>query len=80
MAIVDYLVMVDKERRGELDKLAESLEAQGLQVQQKLPRFRTILGSGDSSLAEQLKSVQGVETVRQQGSFQLPPMDEKIPQ
>ena len=80
MANMDFLVMVEKDRRAEIDQLAESLAARGLQVQQKLPRFRTIIGTGDSSLMERLKSVDGVETVRPQGTFQLPPMDEKIPQ
>ena len=80
MAKMDFLVMVDKSRRQDLDQVAETLEAQGLHVQQKLPRFRTILGTGESSLMEQLRSVDGVESIRPQEKFQLPPMDESIPQ
>jgi uncharacterized protein YcgL (UPF0745 family) len=80
MAEIDMLVMVDKDRRADLDQVAKSLEAQGFHVQQKLSRFRTIVGSGESSLLNQLQSVDGVESVRPQGTYQLPPMDEKIPQ
>lgn len=80
MAEIDMLVMVDKDRRADLDQVAKSLEAQGFHVQQKLSRFRTIVGSGESSLLNQLQSVDGVESVRPQGTFQLPPMDEKVPQ
>jgi hypothetical protein len=80
MTEIDLLVMVDKNRRADLDEVAKSLEAQGFRVQQKISRFRTILGTGESSLVDKLQSVEGVESVRPQGTFQLPPMDEKIPQ
>jgi hypothetical protein len=74
------VVTVEESRRAELDRLAAAFESKGLHVQQKLPRFRTIVGTGDSSLLEELKSMDGVEAVRPEGKFQLPPMDEKIPQ
>jgi hypothetical protein len=80
MAEIDMLVMVDKDRRADLDQVAKSLEAHGFHVQQKLSRFRTIVGTCESSLVKQLQSVDGVESVRPQGTFQLPPMDDKIPQ
>jgi hypothetical protein len=77
---MDLLVTVDKDRRDDLDQVAKSLEAQGFHVQQKLSRFRSIVGRGESSLLNQLQSVEGVESVRPQGTYQLPPMDEKIAQ
>ena len=80
MADVDLVIMVDEKRRSEMDQLAKILEDKGCHIQQKLPRFRTIVCTGDSSLMEKLKSVEGVEMVRPQQKFQLPPMDEKIPQ
>jgi len=49
-------------------------------VEQKLPRFRTIIGSGDPSLVNRLKEMEGVQTVRPQHSVQLPPMDDEVPQ
>lgn len=80
MADVDLVVMVDEKRGAEIDQLAKTLEDKGCHIQQKLPRFRTIVCTGDSSLMKTLKSVEGVEMVRLQQKFQLPPMDEKIPQ
>ena len=80
MANVDLVILVDEKRRAELDKVAKALEDNGLHVQEKLPRFRTIIGSSDSLLMDKFKSVEGVEMVRTQCGFQLPPMDEKIPQ
>ena len=80
MPNVDVIVMVDKERRADLDQVAKSLEEKGLHVHEKMPRFRTITGTSDSSQLDELKTVEGVEVVRTQQNFQLPPMDEKIPQ
>jgi hypothetical protein len=80
MADIDMLVRVDKDRQGDLDQVAKSLEAEGFRVQEKLSRFRTITGSGDSATMNRLQSIEGVESVRPQAKFQLPPMDEDIPQ
>jgi hypothetical protein len=80
MATVEFLVQVDKSRRSSIDQVAKALEDKGVKVKYKLPRFGTILGSGDSSQIEELRSVEGVELVRPQHKFQLPPMDEKTPQ
>ncbi|GJD47970.1 hypothetical protein OPKNFCMD_0683 [Methylobacterium crusticola] len=80
MADIGMVIMVDKDRRADIDQVAKSLQAKGLQIQETIPRFRTILGTSDSSLAQSFKSVEGVETVRPQATFQLPEMDEKIPQ
>jgi hypothetical protein len=80
MAQIDMLVTVGKDRHGDLDQVAKSLEAQGFTVQQKLSRFGTIVGTGESSEMTKLQSVEGVESVRPQATYQLPPMDEKIPQ
>jgi len=80
MADVELVIMVEEKLRTELDQIAKTLEDKGLHVEEKLPRFRTIIGRGDKSLVEELKSVKGVEMVRPQHQFQLPPMDEKIPQ
>ncbi|HEY0331443.1 MAG TPA: hypothetical protein VGC77_20380 [Rhodopseudomonas sp.] len=80
MAEIGILVMVDKDRRADLDEVAKSLEQRGLRVEQKLSRFRTITGVGESSLIDQLRTVDGVESVRPQQGVQLPPMDDDIPQ
>ena len=80
MADIGIVVMVEEHRRADLDRLATAAESKGLHVEKKLPRFRTIVGTGDRSLLEALKSIDGVEAVRPEGRYQLPPMDEKIPQ
>lgn len=80
MAKIDLLVMVDKDRQSNLDDVAKSLEAHGFQVQEKISRFRTIIGSGESSLMNKLQSVEGVESVRPQNNVQLPPMHDDVPQ
>jgi hypothetical protein len=80
MADVDLVVMVEENRRADMDQLARALEAKGLRIKEKLPRFRMITGTADKSVTQALQSVEGVETVRPQEKYQLPPMDEKIPQ
>jgi DAHP synthase ferredoxin-like domain len=64
MTDVGIVVMVEESRRADIDRLATSFENKGLHVQKKLPWFRTIVGTGDSSLLEELKSMDGVEAVR----------------
>ena len=78
MAKVDLLVTVEGQRQ--VDEMAQSLESNGLKIRKTFPRSGTIVGTGDSSLLESLKAVEGVEAVRQEKSYQLPPMDEKTPQ
>ncbi len=80
MADVAMLIMVEKERRADIQEVAKSLEAKGLHIQETIPRFRTILGTSDADLVGTFKTVEGVETVRPQATFQLPEMDENVPQ
>jgi hypothetical protein len=80
MPDVGIVVMVEEGKREDLDQVAKTLESKGMRIEKKLPRFRTIVGTGDSSLLENLKSTEGVETVRPEGMYQLPPMNEKIAQ
>ena len=80
MANVKMKILVEEASRSDIDRIEAALREKGLQVRESIPEFRTILGSGDSELMPELKSVQGVEGVRQEGTFQLPPMDEKVPQ
>ena len=80
MAQVNLMIMVDENRRSDIEQIETALKEKGLHVRETIPEFRTILGSGDTSLVNQLQSVDGVQTVRPEGRFQHPPMDEKIPQ
>jgi hypothetical protein len=80
MADIGIVVTVEESHRADLDRLAKNLEAKGLHIEKKLPRFRTIVGTGDSALIEELRSMPGVEGIRPEGKYQLPPMSEEIPQ
>jgi hypothetical protein len=80
MSDVGIVVTVEESQRADLDGLAKTLEAKGLRVEKKLPRFRTIVGTGDSALIEELKSIPGVEAIRPEEKYQLPPMSDEIPQ
>ncbi|MDC7786109.1 hypothetical protein PQJ75_03465 [Rhodoplanes sp. TEM] len=80
MAEMEVVILVQEGKRGELESVARSLEAQGLQVKQTFPRFRTIVGTADSAAVSGMKAVDGVESVRPQTRFTLPPMDDKTPQ
>ncbi len=80
MANVKMKILVEEASRSDIDRIEAALREKGLQVRESIPEFRTILGSGDSELLSDLQSVQGVEGVRQEGTFQLPPMDENVPQ
>jgi len=72
--------MVEESRRADIDRLAMTFENNGLHIEKKFPRFQTIVGGADSSLLEELKSMDGVEAFRPEGKFQLLPMSDKIPQ
>ncbi len=80
MPDADFSILVEEKRRGDMDQLAKTLAEKGLRVDSVIERFRQIRGSGDASLEAALKSVDGVELVRRSEKFQLPPVDEKIPQ
>lgn len=80
MADVGMIIMVEEDKRADIQNVAKSLEAKGLHIQETIPRFRTIVGTSDSGLVSAFKSVDGVEMVRPQATFQLPEMDEKVPQ
>jgi hypothetical protein len=60
--------------------MARSLEKKGLRIDGTIPRASSIFATGDSSLVDQLKRVEGVEAVRPQEGFKLPPMDDDTPQ
>lgn len=80
MQKVGFLITVHPDRQSDLARMSKSLQDQGLEVRNTFPRTGTIVGSGDRSLLDSLKSVDGVADVREEKSFQLPPMDENTPQ
>jgi hypothetical protein len=80
MSTVGVLVKVEKESVGDIDDIADKLEGQGLKVNSKLPLTGIISGTVAKSKINRLKNVPGVSHVREERSFQLPPMNEETPQ
>jgi hypothetical protein len=52
----------------------------GLEVERELPGVGVVGGHGDPAIEESLRSFPGVAEVRQEGTFQLPPMSDDVPQ
>ena len=80
MPDVSYSVLVKEEHRDNLEQIAKSLEAKGMKVEKTIPRMRYIRGTAQVEDEEGLRSIEGVETLRREHTYQLPPMDEKTPQ
>ncbi|WP_162596348.1 hypothetical protein [Methylobacterium sp. 17Sr1-1] len=80
MTDIGMVIMVEDENHADIKEVAKSLEAKGLHILKTIPRFRTIFGTSDIGQIAAFKSVAGVEAVRPQENFQLPPMDDQIPQ
>lgn len=78
MAKLDLVITLGE--RAEIAAAARSLTDRGLSVEKTFPRSNTIIGTGDSSLLESFKRVDGVEDIRHEQGFRLPTMDEKTPQ
>lgn len=80
MADVNLKIVIEEDRRADIDRIEADLKEKGFDVRASIPEFRTIIGSGDSAILDHFRGVEGVQTVRPEGRFQLPPMDEDIPQ
>jgi hypothetical protein len=80
MRKTNVLVRLQKADKSRIDSVAAELEEQGLEISQKLATTGIIAGAVEESGLDRLRRVNGVAQVRQEGRFQLPPMDEDIPQ
>jgi hypothetical protein len=80
MADAEFSILVEEKRRGDMAQLAKTLTEKGLRIDSVIERFRQIRGSGDPALEAELKAIDGIEVVRRSDKYQLPPVDEKIPQ
>ena len=80
MGDIGLMIMLEDASQSKIEEVARSVERSGVQVQQTLPHLGTIIGRGDASKINQVREIAGVEFVRPESSFQLPPMDETIPQ
>lgn len=76
----NFVVTLSEGALSTMEDVVRDVEARGFHVQQTIPEVGAIFGAGTTDVAESLKDVHGVESVRAERRFQLPPMDEAIPQ
>lgn len=80
MSKTSVLVRLEKADRGRIDMIAAELQGEGLEVTEKMSTTGIIAGTVDELAIDRLRRVGGVAQVRPEGRFQLPPVDENIPQ
>ncbi|MDH4984610.1 hypothetical protein [Aminobacter anthyllidis] len=80
MAARNVLVLVDTKHGHSFESVQDAVEKGGLRVEKVMRGLRTITGKLDDKLIEQLRGIDGVAAVREEGTFSLPPMDPKTPQ
>jgi len=79
MAQVSVLIGVD-DKKASLPDVAAELTKRGLRITRSMPNIGIISGDADSQQLEGFSQVHGVNSVRTEGRFQLPPVREDIPQ
>jgi hypothetical protein len=80
MADLNLVILVDRDKRKQIDAVAENLSKAGLQVDRKMSLTGVISGKAPAEKLESLRKVEGVAELREESVYELPPMDEKIPQ
>ena len=80
VAQVGMTIVLEEAAESRMDDVARSVEQAGVRVEEKLPHLGAIIGVGDASKIGDVSSISGVEHVRQEARFELPPMDESVPQ
>ena len=71
-------VTVDDGHRESMDGVVESLRATGMQVEQVLGSLGIVTGSAPPDALDALRGVEGVDSVDEQLSYQLPPPDSPV--
>lgn len=80
MAKFAFSIVVDDAHLKSLDAITRAIGAQGLQVDRIVPEAGAIRAIGEEGDLEALRRIEGVLDVTCERGYQLPPMDEKIPQ
>lgn len=80
MSSCDLAITVERERRAEIDAIAGSLRALGLEVDRVIPQIGAIYGRGDEGCVAAAQRVAGVARVRLAGGVQLAPFEPHRPQ
>jgi hypothetical protein len=71
------VTVADGHREG-MDGVVESLRATGMQVEQVLGSLGIVTGSAPDDALDALRGVEGVDSVDEQLSYQLPPPDSPV--
>ena len=71
-------VTVDDGHRDSLDGVVESLRASGMEVEQVLGTLGMVTGSAPADALDTLRGVEGVASVDEQLTYQLPPPNSPI--
>jgi hypothetical protein len=71
-------VTVDDGHRESMDGVVESLRASGMEVEQVLGSLGIVTGSAPADSLDALRGVEGVDSVDEQLSYQLPPPDSSV--
>lgn len=80
MVLKNLVILIDKDKKKFIEKIAEDLTKEGLKVENKLSITGVISGTAQEETLERLKSVDGVSELREEGIFTLPPLDRDTPQ
>ncbi len=80
MPEISIVVLLDKEQKDKIAAIAEKLGSEGMRVEQTMSTVGIISGKAEAATLEALRKVEGVAQLREEGVFQVPPMDENIPQ
>ena len=71
-------VTVDDGHRDSLDGVVEHLRASGMEVEQVLGSLGMVTGSAPAETLDALRGVEGVASVDEQLTHQLPPPDSPV--
>ncbi|MEF2553392.1 hypothetical protein VQ042_18850 [Aurantimonas sp. A2-1-M11] len=73
-------VTVERDRKQAVEEIAEALRHQGLSVNNLSARAGAIFGTAAEADVEAIRAVSGVRDVRPEGTYQLKPFTERVPQ
>jgi hypothetical protein len=76
----DVRFVIEVARDHGAQTVADRLRDTGLAIERVLPRVGIVGGHGPETLRGTISRTPGVDSVREEGVFQLPPLREGIPQ
>lgn len=73
-------IVIDGAYLAEADRIVEAMRQRGLQVEAVQREIGAIFGTADEGVMDALRQIDGVGEVRVEGTVQLPPFSDDIPQ